>query len=331
MGKARSKDLGIMDLSVEDVDDIGETIAKKLRSKGIESALQLATLTHEYLSELIVCSKDTATSYILNAQKLLRETKVLDKEFMTTREALESRKNVQRIDTGSNNLNKLLNGGIETQAMTEFYGEFGSGKTQICFTASVIATQPEDKGGLNAKAIYIDTEGTYRPDRIVEITKERGFDHDKILDDIILCKIYNSDHLQLVIDNLTEAIEKYEARLVVLDSAVALHRAEYLGRGTLADRQQKINNIVHRLVRIADMYNIAVIVTNQVMHDPNSMYGNPMRAVGGNVLGHTSTYRLQINKGSKTKRTVYMIDSPCHEYGGISIQLNKKGIDDTEE
>lgn len=326
----KDTDLGILDLNISDIDGIGDTVAKKMEKCGIVSVMQLAVMSSEELVEKIDCSKDTAQQHILNAQNLLRETDMIDKEFQTANESLEKRKEILRLSTGSKELDTLLKGGIESQAMTEFYGEYGSGKSQICFTCSVLATQPEGNGGIDSDVLFFDTEGTFRSERIAEIAGERDLDIKAVLERIHFSKVYNSSHLEYIINNITKYIEKYKAKMIIIDSIMSLHRAEYVGRGTLADRQQRVNNLLHKLIRISEIYNIIILVTNQIQHDPAQMFGDPVKPVGGNAIGHTATYRIYIKK-SGHNRIVTMIDSPYHEYSSCKITVTKIGITDLEE
>jgi len=264
----------------------------------------------------------------MSAQKLLRDYKVIEKEFVTADVALEKRKSMRRCSTGSRALNELLSGGIETQAITELYGEFGSGKSQICHTLCVTATQPPSLGGLDGRIIYIDTEGTFRPERVEQIAKARGLDHTQILRNISLCKVYNSSHLELIVKDLGRYIEEFKAKLVIIDGIISLHRAELVGRGTLADRQQRLNGMLHKLLQIAQIFNIAIVVTNQVQSSPDP-FGDPTKAAGGNVLAHSSTYRIYLRKSGEN-RLAKMIDSPYHPYSDARFTLNEKGTDDVE-
>jgi DNA repair protein RadA len=223
-----------------------------------------------------------------------------------------------------------LLGGIETQAVTEFYGEFGSGKSQICHTLCAMARQPVESGGLDSNTIYIDTEGTFRPERIQEISRARGFDSTQILKSIAVCKVYNSSHLELIIKNLGKYVDDFKAKLVVIDSVISLHRAEFAGRGTLADRQQRLNTMLHKIIRLAEIYNIAVVITNQVQASPDTFFGDPTKAAGGNVLGHASTYRIYLRKSGEN-RIAKMIDSPYHPYSDARFTVNERGTDDIEE
>jgi DNA repair protein RadA len=320
----------IIELEIQDIEGIGPTTAKKLKEAGIVSVMDLAVATADELSVDINASKDSASTFIIAAQKLLRDSKVLEKEFVTADAALEKRRSMLRCSTGSSTLDELLLGGIETQAVTEFYGEFGSGKSQICHTLCAIARQPIESGGLDSSTIYIDTEGTFRPERVQEIARARGFDPVQVLKNVAVCKVYNSSHLELIVKNLGKYVDDFKAKLVIIDSIISLHRAEFAGRGTLADRQQRLNSMLHKIIRLAEIYNIAIVITNQVQSSPDTFFGDPTKAAGGNVLGHASTYRVYLRKSGEN-RVAKMIDSPYHPYSDARFTVNERGTDDMDE
>src|ERR1051325_4063918 len=319
-----------VELDIQDIEGIGPTTAKKLKEAGIVSVMDLAVTSAEELAVDINASKESAAAFIIAAQKLLRDSKVLEKEFVTADAALEKRRSMLRCSTGSSALDDLLLGGIETQAVTEFYGEFGSGKSQVCHTLCAMARQPVESGGLDGNTIYIDTEGTFRPERIQEIARSRGYDSTQILKSIAVCKVYNSSHLELIIKNLGKYVDDFKAKLVVIDSVISLHRAEFAGRGTLADRQQRLNSMLHKIIRLSEIYNIAIVITNQVQSSPDTFFGDPTKAAGGNVLGHASTYRIFFRKWGET-RIAKLIDAPYHPYSDVRFTVNEKGADDIEE
>jgi DNA repair protein RadA len=320
----------LTNLEIQDIEGIGPTTAKKLREAGIFSVMDLAVAGVEDLAVDINASKDSAASFIMAAQKLLRESDVLEKEFITADTALKKRRSLLRCSTGSSMLDDLFLGGIETQAVTELYGEFGSGKSQICHTMCITAGQPVESGGLNSGVIYIDTEGTFRPERLEQISSSRNIDPVRALQNVAVCKVYNSAHLELIVKNLGKYIDDYKAKLVVVDSIISLHRAEFSGRGTLADRQQRLNSIMHKLLRISEIYNIAIIVTNQVQSAPDTFFGDPTKPTGGNVIGHASTYRVYLRKSGEN-RIAKMIDSPYHPYSEVRFTINEKGTDNMDE
>ena len=202
--------------------------------------------------------------------------------------------------------------------------------SQICHTLCVMAQRPRDENGLDAGAIYVDTEGTFRPERIQEIAEARDMDAEKVLSRITVARAYNSAHQELIVKELGRIIETNKVKLVILDSAVAHYRAEFLGRGTLAERQQRLNRFMHQLLRTAEIYNIAVVVTNQVQAAPDSFFGDPTRPVGGHVVAHTSTYRIYLRKAAKN-RIARMVDSPYHPERDTVFVLNERGVDDPAE
>jgi DNA repair protein RadA len=318
-----------VELDIQDIEGIGPTTAKKLKEAGIVSVMDLAVTSAEELAVDINASKESAAAFVIAAQKLLRDSKVLEKEFVTADAALEKRRSMLRCSTGSSALDDLLLGGIETQAVTEFYGEFGSGKSQVCHTLCVMARQPVELGGLDGNTIYIDTEGTFRPERIQEIARSRGYEQEQVLKSIAVCKVYNSSHLELIIKNLGKYVDDFKAKLVIIDSIISLHRAEFAGRGTLADRQQRLNSMLHKIIRLAEIYNIAIVITNQVQSSPDTFFGDPTKAAGGNVLGHASTYRIYLRKSGEN-RIAKMIDSPYHPYSDARFTVNERGTDDIE-
>ena len=190
--------------------------------------------------------------------------------------------------------------------------------------------QPIGEGGLDGGVVYIDTEGTFRPERVSEIATARGYDPELILSRIMVARAYNSAHQELIVKDLGRIIEKNNVKLVIVDSAVAHYRAEFLGRGTLAERQQRLNRFMHAILRTAEVYNIAVVMTNQVQSAPDSFFGDPTRATGGHVVAHTSTYRIYLRKAGKN-RIARMIDSPYHPERDAVFMLDERGIDDPPE
>ncbi|MRN41285.1 MAG: DNA repair and recombination protein RadA [Nitrosopumilales archaeon] len=320
-----STSLQVTDLEIQDIEGIGPTTAKKLKEAGIVSVMDLAVTSADELAVDINASKESAAAFIMAAQKLLRDSHIIEKEFVTADVALEKRRSMLRCSTGSRALDELLLGGIETQAVTEFYGEFGSGKSQICHTLCATARQPTESGGMDSGVIYIDTEGTFRPERVEQIARSRH-----ILKSVAVCKVYNSSHLELIIKDLGKYVNDFNAKLVIIDGIISLHRAEFLGRGTLADRQQRLNGMLHKIIRLAEIFNIAVVITNQVQSSPDTFFGDPTKAAGGNIVAHSSTYRVYLRKSGEN-RVAKMMDSPYHPYSDTRFTINEKGADDIEE
>jgi DNA repair protein RadA len=322
-----SKGKTAIDTEIDELDGIGPATKAKLNNVGIFTVLDLAAKSPSEVVDAMNTDFASASELCNKARTKLVELGYLDEDFVSASEIYKRRKAIERITTGSRNLDDLLAGGIETRAVTEFYGEFGSGKTQICHTLCVTTQAPRDQGGLGARVVYVDTENTFRPERVAEIARARGHDSDAILEGIIVAKAFNSSHQELIIGELGTQVRNLGIKLVIVDSAVAHYRAEFLGRGTLSERQQRLNRFMHSLVRTAEIYNLAVVVTNQVQSSPDTFFGDPTKATGGHVVAHTSTYRIYIRKSGKN-RVARMVDSPYHAEREIVFVLNEKGIDD---
>jgi len=230
--------------------------------------------------------------------------------------------------TGAETLDRLLGGGVPVPCTLELVGPAGSGKTQLCHQLAVMVQLPPSRGGLNASALYVDTEGTFRPERVVAMAEYRGLDPSDALDRIVYARAYNSDHQMLVVDEAKKVIEERGIKLLIVDSLVGHFRAEYPGRENLAARQQKLNRHISQLMRIASVYDVAVVVTNQVIAAPDVFFGNPLRPAGGNIVAHGCTYRIWIRKGKEGKRIARIIDSPKHAEKEAVFLISEEGVVD---
>ena len=320
----------VEDLRLDSLEGVGPVTTRKMSDAGIHNIMDLIVRGPVEISEITGMDKDTAAKIVNKARLHLVEGGLLAKDFVSAAEIYKRRQSIGKITTGTNCLDTLFDGGVETQALTEVYGEFGCGKTQFAHTLSVMVQKPKEEGGLDGGVLYIDTENTFRPERIVTIAKAHGMDPDKVLDRIIVARAYNSAHQTLILEESGPVIEENNVKLLVVDSAVGLFRAEYLGRGTLSIRQQKLNHFVHMLVRIAETYDCAALATNQVMASPDVFFGDPTRPVGGNVVAHTSTYRIYFKKSGK-KRIARMVDSPHHPEEEVIFALGEAGVIDPED
>ncbi|MCG2863655.1 MAG: DNA repair and recombination protein RadA [Vulcanisaeta sp.] len=309
-------------IDVEEIEGVGRVTAQKLREAGYLTARDVAFASVKELAE-ILGSEDRAKQIIMAAQKLIGL-----QPFITAYELYEKRRGIRRISTGVKSLDELLGGGIETKAITEVVGEFGSGKTQLCHQLSVMVQLPEDKGGLRAKALYIDTENTFRPERIMQIAKYRGLDPQEALRNILYARAYNSDHQMMIVEESRKIIEKENIGIILIDSLVTHFRSEYPGRENLAERQQKLNHHIAQLLRIADIYNVAVVVTNQVVAQPDVFFGNPLKPAGGNVVAHGATYRIWLRKGKENTRIAKIFDSPYHPEREVTFRITEDGLVD---
>lgn len=201
----------------------------------------------------------------IKAEKLIAEAqKFVDMGFKTASMVAQARADLLYITTGSRELDKLLGGGLETGSVTEFIGEFRSGKTQIAHTLAVTCQLPISQGGAEGKCLYIDTEGTFRPERLAAIAERFKMDPTAVLDNVAVARAHNTDHqMQLLID-ASAIMSENRFSLLVVDSATHLYRTDFTGRGELANRQVHLAKFLRHLLRMADEFGVAVLITNQV-------------------------------------------------------------------
>jgi len=311
------------EIALEDLPGIGGITAEKLRESGYTDLMELAVASPGDVAE-------AAEIGVAVAQKIIGEArrKADVGQFESGITLLERRKRLGRVTTNSKALDELLGGGVETQAITEFSGEFGTGKTQIAHQVAVDIQLPPAQGGLNAEVVYIDTESTFRPERIVDMAKGVGIDPQEALGRIHVARAFNSNHQMLLVQKAQELAREKPIRLLVVDSLTAHFRSEYLGRGELAPRQQHLNRHLHELLRFADTYNAAIVVTNQVSSRPDILFGDPTRPIGGNIVAHAATYRVYLRKSKPPKRIARLIDSPNLPEGEAVFSLTGEGIRD---
>lgn len=312
---------------ITDLPGIGPAIAVKLEEAGFLDMMSIAVLTPKELSNTAGLTETTARKAIQSARKMM------DLGFKDASEYLKEREEMVTISTGSENLNNLLGGrGIETGAVTEAYGAYGSGKSQIAHSLAVYAQLPKERGGAEGIAVFIDSEGTFRPERIKQIASGLGIDENQALKNIFAARAFNSDHQMLLVDKVSEMIleKKMPIKLVIVDSLTSHFRAEFSGRGQLADRQQKLNKHIHSLIKLAEQHKVAVYITNQVMANPAVMFGDPTTAIGGHILGHASHYRIYLRRGKKGSRVAKMIDAPNLPENECVYWLTKEGLKDSE-
>lgn len=302
---------------------VGPTISKRLKEAGYRTVEAIAVATAAELASAVDIGQATAQKIITAARE------ILEIGFETADKTYEKRiKNVQRVTTGSRRLDELLGGGIETQSITEVFGAFRSGKTQLAHQLSVNVQLPPEKGGLNAAAIYIDTEGTFRPERIYQMASALGLNPEQALKNILYARAYNSDHQMVLAQQAQELIPKYKVRLLIVDSLTGHFRAEYTGREMLMSRQQKLNKHLHTLQRIADIFNIAIFVTNQVMSRPDVFFGDPNQPIGGHILAHVPQTRLYLRRSKGARRICRLVDSPYLPEGEVVFLIDPDGIRD---
>jgi len=338
------------DADLQDLPGVGPATADKLTGAGFDSFQGIAVASPGELSNTADVGESTASDIIQAARDAANIG-----GFETGRDVLQRREEIGKLTWGVGEVDELLGGGVETQSITEVYGEFGAGKSQVTHQLSVNVQLPREHGGLHGGAMFVDSEDTFRPERIddmvrglpeeaIEATMEdRGIEGDAgdedameelvedFLDKIHVAKAFNSNHQILLAEKAKELASEseeddYPVRLLNVDSLTAHFRAEYVGRGELAERQQKLNKHLHDLMRIGDLHNTAVVVTNQVASNPDSYFGDPTQPIGGNILGHTSTFRIYLRKSKGDKRIVRLVDAPNLADGEAVMVVNQDGL-----
>ncbi len=335
---------------LEELPGVGPATAEKLRENGFESFQSIAVASAGELSNTADIGDSTAADVIQGA----REAADVG-GFETGAAVLERREQIGKLTWNVPEIDEMLGGGVETQSITEVYGEFGAGKSQVTHQLAVTVQLPGEQGGLHGRAVFIDSEDTFRPERIDDMV--RGLSDEQIqaamddreiegspddeeamealvqdfLDKIHVAKGFNSNHQMLLAEKAQDIASEYEdddypVRLLCVDSLTAHFRAEYVGRGELADRQQKLNKHLHDLDKVGNLYNAAVVVTNQVQSNPDSFFGDPTKPIGGNILGHKSTFRIYLKKSKQDKRIVKLVDAPNLADGEAVMRVEGRGL-----
>lgn len=356
-------------LSLEDVPGIGPTALKLLKDANYTSTLSLIIKHPTFLKEVTGMDQDQAGEAFLYMKKKLETAGYIGKQEMTGTESLQERKKIQRVTTGCNAIDRLLNGGVECKSVTEFYGENGSGKTQLAHTLAVQVQRPFKDGGLFQEGekppivLYMDTENTWRPERIISILagkklivdfpiairdkltdqkqltpeekltfntikKQMEKQAEKYLDKIIIQKASNVYQLLILINNAAEVIRHLNIKLILVDSGTAPFRGEFLERGMMGRRSKLMNEMVHDLKLIAEFNNLPIVFVNQIYHSPTESYGKEEeRAFGGNIVGHAIPYRLKMEKFTKTHKITIM-KSPYQANDEARFKLTRAGLSD---
>jgi len=342
---------------LEDLPGVGPATAEKLKENGFDGYQGIAVASPGELSNTADIGESSAAD-IINAARDAADIG----GFESGAQVLERRQQIGKLTWGVEEVDELLGGGVETQSITEVYGEFGAGKSQVTHQLAVTVQLPREHGGLEGSAMFIDSEDTFRPERIGQMV--RGLPDEAIedamvlhgvveeedagdagdedlvddlieamLDNIHVAKAFNSNHQILLAEQAQEIAsesqdEEFPIRLLCVDSLTAHFRAEYVGRGELAERQQKLNKHLHDLMRVGDLHNTAVVVTNQVASNPDSFFGDPTQPIGGNILGHTSTFRIYLRKSKGDKRIVKLVDAPNLPDGEAVMRVEGGGLMD---
>ena len=308
---------------IEDLPGVGPATAEKLREAGFDDLLALAVMSPGDLADQAELGEAVATKIIAGAKKMANIG-----GFVSGGALLERRREVLKLSSKVESIDDLLGGGFETQALVEVYGAFGSGKTQIGHQLAVNCTLPMSEGGFDGDVFYIDTEDTFRPERITQMARGHGLDPDQVLSRIHVARAYNSAHQMLLVDEIKRMSKGLNVKMIIVDSLTSHFRAEFIGRGMLANRQQKLNRHLKDLKQLADINNALVLVTNQVHSKPDAMWGDPTKPIGGHVLAHASTFRLYLRKAKGGRRIARLVDSPNLPDGECVYQVTQEGLRD---
>lgn len=320
---------GPLPLKQLEANGIGASDIKKLEEAGYFTVEAVAYAPKKSLLVIKGISEAKADKILTEAAKLV------PMGFTTATEFHQKRSEIIQITTGSKELDKLLQGGIETGSITEIFGEFRTGKTQLTHTLAVTCQLPIDMGGGEGKALYIDSEGTFRPERLLAVAERYGLSGSDVLDNVAYARAYNSDHQTQLLVQAAAMMSESRYALLIVDSATSLYRTDYSGRGELAARQMHLARFLRMLLRLADEFGVAVVITNQVVAQVDgaaAMFAaDPKKPIGGNIIAHASTTRLSLRKGRGETRICKIYDSPCLPEGEAMFAINPDGVGDAKD
>ncbi|XP_075223979.1 RAD51 recombinase homolog spn-A [Lycorma delicatula] len=325
----------------EEVEDTGPQLIGKLEGQGITAGdvKKLEEAGYHTIEAVAFAPKKHLITIKgiseAKADKILSEAaKLVPMGFTTATEFHQKRSEIIMLTTGSKELDRLLGGGIETGSITEIFGEFRTGKTQICHTLAVTCQLPIDQNGGEGKCLYVDTEGTFRPERLLAVAERYKLIGSDVLDNVAYARAYNTDHQTQLLIQASAMMAESRYALLIVDSAMALYRTDYSGRGELSARQMHLARFLRMLLRLADEFGVAVVITNQVVAqvDGAAMFtADPKKPVGGNIMAHASTTRLYLRKGRGETRICKIYDSPCLPETEAMFAINADGIGDAKE
>mmetsp|Transcript_59707 Transcript_59707/g.90021 ORF Transcript_59707/g.90021 Transcript_59707/m.90021 type:complete len:350 (-) Transcript_59707:213-1262(-) len=315
--------------SIESLEEhgIAANDIQKLKMAGYQTVESIAHATTRKLSDV----KGISEAKVTKLKDIVKS--MVPMEFQSAADALEHRKNLLTLTTGSTEIDKLLEGGIETASITEVFGEFRTGKTQLCHTLCVTCQLAVTEGGAEGKAIYIDTEGAFRPERLQAIAERFGMDPAVALENVAYARAHNSEHQMELLKVAAALMAQDRYALLVVDSATALYRTDYTGRGELSERQMQMGQFLRQLTRLAEEFGVAVFITNQVVANPDGMSfaKDSTKPIGGNIIAHASTTRLRLRKGRGENRIMTVFDSPTLPEADAQYAVSGAGICDATE
>jgi DNA repair protein RAD51 len=298
----------------------------KLKEAGYTTLESVFMEIKKKILEIKGVSEQKYDKIIKEVQRLLPQYNI----FAKSKEMLMKRQNLIYLTTGSENLDALLGGGIESGNITELFGEFRTGKTQICHTLCVTCQLDLKRKGGCGKAMYIDTEGTFRPEKLIPIAKRYNMDPADVIDNVYFARAYNHEHQLKLLSQAAYLMSTTKFALLIVDSATALYRTDFQGRGELSARQMHLAKFLRSLQKLCDEFGIAVVFTNQVVATVDGMPGCDKKPIGGHIVAHASQTRLYLRKGAKDNRICKVYDSPILPEGEATYTIGNEGICDPE-
>ncbi|KAH6779193.1 RAS associated with diabetes protein 51 [Perilla frutescens var. hirtella] len=306
---------------------------KKLKDAGLCTVESVAYSPRKELLQIKGIS-DAKVDKIIEAGMLSSSSKLVPLGFTSATQLHAQRLEIIQITSGSKELDKILEGGVETGSITELYGEFRSGKTQLCHTLCVTCQLPLDQGGGEGKAMYIDAEGTFRPQRLLQIADRFGLNGADVLENVAYARAYNTDHQSRLLLEAASMMVETRFALMIVDSATALYRTDFSGRGELSARQMHLAKFLRSLQKLADEFGVAVVITNQVVAqvDGSAVFAGPqIKPIGGNIMAHATTTRLALRKGRGEERICKVVSSPCLAEAEARFQISTDGVTDVKD
>lgn len=331
LGSELAEEAGVCFHRIEEMEanGVARVDIAKLKAGGYHTIEAVAHSTLKKLMEVKGISEQKAQKL----KEIIKTNQLVSSGFLTAAARLDITKDIIMLSTGSTELDGMLCGGIETGSLTEIFGEFRTGKTQLCHTLCVTCQRPLDQGGAEGRAIYVDTEGTFRPQKLVAIAQRFGMNPEEVLENVICARAHNSEQQMELLADAAALMCECRYSLIVVDSATALFRSDFVGRGELSERQIQLGQFLRQLTRLAEEFGVAVVLTNQVVANPDGMSfaKDNTKPIGGNIIAHASTTRLKLRKGRGENRICMVYDSPTLPETECSFSLGPAGVEDAKD
>ena len=295
---------------------IPESKAKLLFEAGILSVDALAFLKPQEISRLLKIDVKDAIRILEEARRASSLLLMNFPEFVTS-----SRR--QYFSTGCKALDKILGGGVPLGALLEIVGEAGSGRTQLAHQLCVTVQLPKERGGLQMKALYVDSEGAFRPERLISIAKRFDLIPRQVLRNVLHVRVLSFAQQYSAIVRSHEFL-RYGLGLIVLDSLTSLLRSEYAS--DLAKRRWALSRLLHAL-RLMAKEGPAIVLINDVLSDP---YTGELRPVGGSILEQMTDVCLFLHKMEGGFRIAELTHAPDLPRGKARFKISAEGIIDYE-